>query len=128
MANTEPKNDILAFTKSYLLVLGVPEEKVNENLTKIFISIILSSAENLTNTDEVLEKKELIQSLSVEDKEKTMAALQDLLKNNISGEGWQKELAKELANYLIDMTDKLGDSLTEEKKKELAGLINNFSA
>lgn len=120
------KVNLTEFVKNYLTILGISADKLDENTGKVLCTAILSMLKEI-NLDEEQEKKIeetaflLKQNNSQENLEVLKKVFTDL---NVD---WQSSFVEKLISYLLDMTDRLDDSLTEEKKKQLAELINSMA-
>ena len=120
--------DLREFTRSYLNILGISADKLDENTGKVLYTVILSTIKDQPLDDGQKAKLESAAKLAEEGKEQEAFDVLKTLFEGANVENWQTMFVEKLVGYLLDMTNKLGDSLTEEQKKKLADLINSLSA
>jgi len=120
--------NLMEFVKSFLTVLDIPQDKLDEKVGKIFSTVILSTVKEFPlNEDQGQKLAEIETKLTGDDSMEVFDELQKFFKN-IDREAWQKAFTQNLINYLLDMIDKMGNLLTEGTKQKLAGLVDSLAA
>ena len=119
--------NLVEFVKKYLLILGIPADKVEESSGKIFYTVMLSVFKEKDLTEE--QAKNLEKGIDLLKQSQNQEGLEELKKvfSGDDAQNLQTSAVGKVIDYLLDMTDKIGNSLSEDKKKELADLINDLS-
>lgn len=114
----------IEFIKSYLSISGIPDDQLDENAGKILYTImLLVMKEQSINESQAKKLEEAITLLKEDKKQEGIEAMKTVF-DGADAEVWQSSFVEKLIEYLMDMTDKMGDSLTEEQKRKLADLLN----
>jgi len=121
--------EITDFIKRYLTLLGIPENELEESTGKVIFSIISSITDNLPvgKEDWAGFSKKIGEITNTDDADKKMFSIVKDFFSNSDKESLQKEFVIKLCDYLMDMTSRASDSLSEETKKELGKLIDEFT-
>lgn len=120
------KINLTEFTKNYLSALGISQEKIDENTGKVLYTVILSTIKDQTLSDDQKSKLENVAKIAEEGKKQEAYENLKTIFDGTNAETLQTMFVGKLVDYLLDMTDKMGGSLTEEQKQKLAGLINGL--
>jgi hypothetical protein len=118
--------NFVEFIRQFLRIVGVPEADIDDNVSKILYTVLLSVIKYLELNDERVERLEIIGSMLKEgNKQESIDSLMAFFED-VGTEEIREVFIQRLIDYLLDMTDKLGNTLTEQKKKQLGDIINNF--
>lgn len=129
LINNEEVN-IVELVKQYLSILGISPDKLNENAGKVLVTVILATLGEQASDSDQSQLVQKIKNLSSEDenkKQKVFDTITDFFAG-VNKEVWQKSLVVKLISYLVDMTDKTADSLSEDDKNQLTELIDSLAA
>jgi uncharacterized membrane protein YvbJ len=120
--------NLFEFIKNYLSISGVSQDQLDENVGKVLYTVMLSVMKEQSMDDVQAKKLEEAVALLKEDKKQEgIETMRTVFESN-DAEAWRSSFVEKLIEYLLDMTDKMADSLTEDKKKQLAGLINGLAS
>lgn len=115
------------FIKNYLSISGIPDDQLGENAGKILYTVMLSvMKEQPINEGQAKRLEEAISLLKEDKKQEGIEAMKTVFEGADS-EVWRFSFIEKLIERLLDMTDKMGDSLSEDQKQKLAGLINGLT-
>lgn len=115
------------FVKNYLSVSGIPADQLDENTGRVLYTVILSVMKEQSLNDSQAKKLEEVISLLKENKKQEGIETMKTVFDGADAEVWRASFIEKLIEYLLDMTDKVGDSLSEDQKQKLAGLINSLA-
>lgn len=118
--------DPLKFIRDCLVIFGITENELNDNVAKVFYVVVASIIKDREFTQE--QQKKIWDAFDLLNGGKQEGGVQ-LLKTVFSDQerdSFGDTFSRKLVDHILDMANKLGDSLSEEQKQKLAGLINGL--
>lgn len=117
----------IEFIKNYLSISGIPDDQLDENAGRVLYAVMLSVMKEQSLDDSQAKKLEEAVSLLKEDKKQEGIEAMKTVFDGADAEVWRSSFVEKLIGYLLDMTDKMEDSLNTDQKQKLAGLINDLT-